>query len=126
MRFSLMERNSSVLKAMTALNAKSMLNIISMITESEVLLLNKTKRIKQMEENTMNIMKNIEHSKKQHKTRQDVFLEQYPETLIDDNGAISICPMCVSAAYRDENGCRTPIDCECADCCREFWMQEVE
>lgn len=65
----------------------------------------------------MNTMKNIEHSNKQHKTRQDVFLEQYPETLIDDNGAISICPMCISAAYRDENGCSTSIDCECADCC---------
>lgn len=60
------------------------------------------------------------------KTRQDVFLEQYPETLIDDNGAISICPMCVSAAYRDENGCLTSIDYECDDCCREFWMQEIE
>lgn len=60
------------------------------------------------------------------KTRQSVFLEQYPEADIDDNGAISICPMCVSAAYRDENGCRTSIDCECADCCREFWMQEIE
>lgn len=74
----------------------------------------------------MNTMKNIEHSNKQHKTRQDVFLEQYPETLIDGNGAISICPMCISAAYRDKNGCRTSIDCECADCCREFWMQKIE
>ena len=74
----------------------------------------------------MNTMKNIEHSNKQHKTRQDVFLEQYPETLIDDNGAISICPMCISAAYKDENGCSTSIDCECADCCREFWMHEIE
>ena len=67
-----------------------------------------------------------EHPMKQKKTRQDIFLEQYPEADIDDNGAISICPMCVSASYRDKNGCRTPIDCECADCCRKFWMAEVE
>lgn len=60
------------------------------------------------------------------KTRQDVFFEQYPEADTDNNGAITICPMRVSATYRDENGCCASIDCECADCCREFWMQEVE
>lgn len=60
------------------------------------------------------------------KTRQDVFLEQYPEVQLTGDGVISICPMCVSAAYRDENGCCAAVDNECIVCCREFWMHEVE
>lgn len=60
------------------------------------------------------------------KTRQSVFMEQYPETAIDAYGVIQLCPVVISATHRDSNG-----DCEdpeqiCVDCRREFWMQEVE
>ena len=37
------------------------------------------------------------------KTRQSVFLEQWPETEIDVNGVIQICPIPISAAYRDSD-----------------------
>lgn len=60
------------------------------------------------------------------KTRQSVFLEQYPETILDAFGALQICPMVISAAHRDSDGeCKYPKK-PCADCRREFWMQEVE
>lgn len=60
------------------------------------------------------------------KTRQSVFLEQYPETIIDAFGALQICPMVISAAHRDSDGeCKDPAKM-CIDCSREFWMQEVE
>lgn len=60
------------------------------------------------------------------KTRQSVFLEQYPETIIDAFGALQICPMVISAAHRDSDGeCKDPAKM-CIDCRREFWMQEVE
>lgn len=60
------------------------------------------------------------------KTLLSVFLEQYPETTLDAFGVIPICPMCVSAAYRDGDGeCKEPEKL-CIDCRREFWMQEVE
>ena len=60
------------------------------------------------------------------KTRQSVFLEQWPETEIDVNGVIQICPIPISAAYRDSDGeCNYPEKL-CRDCRREFWMQEVE
>lgn len=60
------------------------------------------------------------------KTRQSVFLEQYPETILDAFGALQICPMYISAAHRDSDGeCKYPKK-PCADCRREFWMQEVE
>ena len=60
------------------------------------------------------------------KTRQSVFLEQYPEARVDDVGVLSVCPAIVSAAHRgDEGGC-SDTSKECAICRREFWMQEVE
>lgn len=60
------------------------------------------------------------------KTRQEVFLEQWPEAEIDVNGVMQLCPMPISAAHRDVNGeCKNPAKL-CKDCRREFWMQEVE
>lgn len=61
------------------------------------------------------------------KTRQDVFLEQWPEAELTKDGTISICPIAVSAAYRNKTGgCASPTRPQCAVCQREFWMQEVE
>ena len=61
------------------------------------------------------------------KTRQSVFLEQYPEACaLDEYGVLRICPMGISAAHRDNDGsCKTP-EKMCIDCRLEFWMQEVE
>lgn len=58
------------------------------------------------------------------KTRQGVFLEQYPETEIDKYGCLRLCPELVSADYRNRHG--DCINRVCIDCRREFWMQEVE
>ena len=61
------------------------------------------------------------------KTRQSVFLEQYPEAELTKDGAISICPIAVSSAYRTKTGgCASPARPQCAFCRREFWMQEIE
>ena len=60
------------------------------------------------------------------KTRQSVFLEQYPEAEIDENGVVCLCPMYISAAHRDSEGeCNYP-EKQCRDCRREFWMKEVD
>ena len=58
------------------------------------------------------------------KTRQSVFLEQYPEAEIDKYGCLRLCPELVSADYRNRHG--DCINRVCIDCRREFWMQEVE
>lgn len=58
------------------------------------------------------------------KTRQSVFLEQYPEAKIDKNGYLMLCPITVSADRRNRHGDCTTL--KCTDCRREFWMQEVE
>lgn len=61
-----------------------------------------------------------------HKTRQSVFLEQYPETILDKYGVITICPVALSSAHRSSSGGCKKIDDACPFCRRKFWMQEVE
>lgn len=60
------------------------------------------------------------------KTRQSVFLEQWPEAKIDNDGCLSVCPYNVSAAHRDKYGRCVVRGKSCYECRREFWMQEVE
>lgn len=65
----------------------------------------------------------IEHPSK---TRQDVFLEQYPEANLDEHGLLWACPMNFSAAYRNSDTmCKYP-ERTCSDCRRKFWMEEIE
>lgn len=70
----------------------------------------------------------VEKWSKQHprKTRQSVFLEQYPETQIDDNGVLGVCPAPIFHSHRTDGGRCIDINRKCTDCRREFWMQEVE
>lgn len=61
------------------------------------------------------------------KTRQSVFLEQYPETRLSEDGILLICPRMISAEYRGEDdSCNRVNYGTCADCRREFWSAEVE
>ena len=58
------------------------------------------------------------------KTRQSVFLKQWPEAEIDKCGGLMLCPKRISADCRIKYGnCSNRL---CSDCRREFWMQEVE
>ena len=68
----------------------------------------------------------VEQWSKEHprKTRQSVFLEQYPEANLDSDGVLRICPKSGSGAYWDNDiRCLTTT---CCGCRRKFWMQEVE
>ena len=74
------------------------------------------------------VVKEVEEWSAAHprKTRQSVFLKQWPEAKLDTNGAVAICPTILSKDYRSANKrCKHP-DTACYDCRREFWMQEVE
>ena len=58
------------------------------------------------------------------RTRQSVFLEQYPEGEIDSSGCLMLCPKRISADYRNRYGsCTKRL---CSDCRKEFWGQEVK
>lgn len=60
------------------------------------------------------------------KTRQSVFLEQWPEAPLADDGVLDVCPTAVSAKYRGKHGGCAIIDRSCNECRREFWMQEAK
>lgn len=57
------------------------------------------------------------------KTRQSVFLEQWPNCMMDDDDVIRMCPRNVDKMYvcnlNRSDGC-------CTDCRRKFWNQVVE
>lgn len=60
------------------------------------------------------------------KTRQSIFLEQYPEIELDKSGRIKLCPATISKSYRsNDGGCKNLSD-NCSDCCHKFWGQEIE
>lgn len=60
------------------------------------------------------------------KTRQDVFLEHYPEARISTHGVLMVCPSPISASHRNADGGCATISRRCDDCRKEYWMQEVE
>lgn len=60
------------------------------------------------------------------KTRQSVFLEQYPETRIGDDGVLQIYPCSISASHRNAHGGCTYSGGNCSVCRREFWLAEVD
>lgn len=80
------------------------------------------------EEFAAKIIKTVEEWSAAHprKTRQDVFLEQYPEARIGDDGVLRINPCSISTSHRNARGNCATMRRECEDCRREFWMQEVE
>nr|DAM83906.1 MAG TPA: hypothetical protein [Caudoviricetes sp.] len=57
------------------------------------------------------------------KTRQSVFLEQWPNCMMGDDDVIRMCPRNVDKMYvcnlNRSDGC-------CTDCRRKFWKQVVE
>lgn len=60
------------------------------------------------------------------KTRQSEFLKLFPEVKLKQDGVIAICPLDISAAYREKDGSCTIRSGSCADCKRKFWLAEVE
>lgn len=76
------------------------------------------------EKSAEEIVREVEEWSAAHprKTRQSVFLEQWPNCLMDDDGAVGMCPRNFDKNYM----CDVKRSAGCADCRREFWMQEVE
>ena len=60
------------------------------------------------------------------KKRQSIFLEQYPEVSIGDDGVLRVCPFLIDASYRNNDGSCKSVQRQCSDCRKEFWGQEVE
>lgn len=58
------------------------------------------------------------------KTRQSVFLEQYPNAESDYQGILIIDPCDINKTMHGKD--RDCYNGNCDDCRREFWMQEIE
>lgn len=76
--------------------------------------------------NSEKVVKLVEEWSAAHprKTRQSVFLEQWPNCMIDNDGVVGICPrnidnkcICDLERFHDFRGCSA--------CRRKFWMQGV-
>lgn len=60
------------------------------------------------------------------KTRQEVFLEQWPQANIGGDGVLQVCPAPISESHRNAQGGCSNIHRRCRDCRKEFWGQEVK
>lgn len=62
------------------------------------------------------------------KTRQSVFLEQWPDAIISDDGTLGICPKSLdkdrNCFYSTDYGNNKFVDC--LGCRNQFWLEEVE
>lgn len=80
------------------------------------------------DEDCKRIIATVEQWSKEHprKTRQSVFLEQWPEAHLDAHGCVCVRPCDLSATHRNAYGNCGRMGRGCGDCRREFWGQEVE
>ena len=60
------------------------------------------------------------------KTRQSIFLEQYPEARMGDDGVLHVDPCAISASHRNAHGSCATMARACTECRREFWLHRVE
>ena len=70
----------------------------------------------------------VEQWSKEHprKTRQSVFLKQWPGAKMGADGVLKVCPSLISSSYRNSQGNCANMKLPCSDCRSEFWGQEVE
>ena len=79
-----------------------------------------------MFENPERAVKIVEEWSAAHprKTRQDVFLEQWPNAkIIPDTNTLDVYPCVIEPTMQNTGRC---VNQSCVDCRREFWSQEVE
>lgn len=58
------------------------------------------------------------------KTRQEVFLEQYPNAVLDKDGVLRICPSFVGGDTPEKYECICLTDCNA--CRQEYWTKEAQ
>lgn len=74
-------------------------------------------------------IKIVERWAKEHprKTRQSEFLKMFPRASMASNGTIDFCPNSFDEEFAcPEKGKFDHSECECPDCRRKYWLEEVE
>lgn len=78
------------------------------------------------EKSAEEIVREVEEWSAAHprKTRQDVFLEQWPNAkIIPDTNTLDVYPCVIEPTMQNTGRC---VNQSCVDCRREFWSQEME
>nr|DAL54823.1 MAG TPA_asm: hypothetical protein [Caudoviricetes sp.] len=60
------------------------------------------------------------------KTRQSVFLEQWPEAMVESDGVIAICPTALDKSYGKTHCTHILTKAGCDSCRSKFWGEVVE
>lgn len=71
----------------------------------------------------------VERWAKEHprKTRQSELLKLFPRVSMAGNGTIDLCPVTMDKEYAClEKGRIGRAECECPDCRKKYWLEEVE
>ena len=71
----------------------------------------------------------VERWAKEHprKTRQSEFLKMFPRASMASNGTIDFCPNSFDEEFAcPEKGKIGRAECECPDCRKKYWLEEVE
>lgn len=75
----------------------------------------------------------IEQWAKEHpvKTRQGEFLKMFPNAKKSSDGVLDICPLKIEPEkYKNATPDKVCINCDtlrwCDECCRDFWLKEIE
>ena len=73
------------------------------------------------------IVKDVEEWSTTHptKTRQSVFLEQWPEAMTDSKHILSVCPQYIDSTVKCARNGDT-YEYGCGDCRRKFWGKGIE
>ena len=84
---------------------------------------NENKIVIHVDEDANFLVNFIEEWSKEHpaKTRQSMFLEQYPNAKRDCQDILSVCPAWIFGDTVCQEG-----RADCSNCRHKFWMQEVE
>ena len=75
----------------------------------------------------------VEQWAKEHpvKTRQSEFLKMFPNAKRSSDGVLDICPLKIEPEkYKNATPDKVCINCDtlrwCDECCRDFWLKEIE
>ena len=75
----------------------------------------------------------VEQWAKEHpvKTRQGEFLKIFPNAKKSSDGVLDICPLKIEPEkYKNATPDKVCINCDtlhwCDECCRDFWLKEIE
>ena len=107
------------------MDAIEFLDTLDRLTNSDPKTLSKIEELAKIKDNRT-IVQLVDKWRKDHPsyTRQDKFLKQYPQTLLNPEGVIHMCPVYILGKAPSNDGKKCTI--MCSDCKRCFWKEDLK